>query len=208
MALLPPSDLLNLSEAARFLGVHPSTVRLWADKGELPTQRTSGGHRRFQRADLETWNASHRQGLAPGAALIVQSALGRTRMDLTDGQLSRLAWYNKMSETARLAHRETGQRLLALLKKYLMDEDRESVLGDARRLGVDYYRLGKASKLSLTENVRAFLHFRDHLTESVVQMVEAAGSGQTHSLTQLNSLTGHFTNEILIALISAAEADK
>lgn len=208
MALMPPSDLLNLSEAARFLGVHPSTVRLWADKGELPTQRTSGGHRRFQRADLETWNASHRQGLAPGAALIVQSALGRTRMDLTDGQLGRLAWYNKMSEPARLAHRETGQRLLALLKKYLMDEDRESVLGDARRLGVDYYRLGKASKLSLTENVKAFLHFRDHLTESVVQMVEAAGSGQTHSLTQLNSLTGHFTNEILIALISAAEADK
>lgn len=208
MAADPRSDLLNLSEAARFLGVHPSTVRLWADKGELPTQRTSGGHRRFQRADLEMWNASHRHGLAPGAALVVQSALGRTRLDQTEGQLARLPWYNKMNESARLAHREMGQRLLTLLKKYLMDEDRESVLGDARRLGVDYYRLGKASKLSLTENVKAFLHFRDHLTESVVQMVEAAGAGQTHSLTQLQSLTSHFSNEILVALIAASEADK
>jgi excisionase family DNA binding protein len=208
MAADTHSELLNLSEAARFLGVHPSTVRLWADKGELPTQRTSGGHRRFQKSDLEMWNASHRQGLAPGAALVVQSALGRTRLDLTEGQLARLAWYNKLNEPARLALRETGQRLLNLLKKYLMDEDRENVLVDARRLGVDYYRLGKASKLSLTENVKAFLHFRDHLTESAVQMVEAAGSGQTHSLTQLHSLTAQFTNEILIALISAAESDR
>jgi excisionase family DNA binding protein len=208
---MPPSrspDLLNLSEAAHFLGVHPSTVRLWADKGELPIQRTSGGHRRFQRADLETWNANHRRGLAPGAALVVQSALGRTRLDMTEGQLARLPWYMKLSESARVTLRETGQRLLTLLKKYLMDEDREATLSEARRLGVDYYRLGKASKLSLSENVKAFLHFRDHLTESVVQIVEAAGSGQTHSLSQLQTLTAQFTNEILVALIAASETDR
>ena len=199
-------EWLNLSEAARQLGVHPSTVRLWADKGDLPSQRTSGGHRRFRRSDLEAWNVNHRRGMTPGAALVIQSALGRTRMDMSEGQLARAPWYAKLSEAARSAHRETSQRLLALLKKYLTTEDRAAVLGEARRLGADYYRLGKASKLSLSENVRAFLYFRDHLAGSVAQVVEAAGPVQTQSLAELHTLTAQFTNEILIALIAAYEA--
>ena len=198
-------DWLNLSEAARLLGIHPSTVRMWADNDDIPSQRTKGGHRRFRKTDLEAWNASHRRGSTPGASLIVQSALGRTRMEVNEGQLARLPWYTKMSESARTAHRETSQRLLALLKKYLSDDDRDATLNEARRLGQDYYRLGKASKLSLTENVRAFLYFRDHLTQSVVQMVEATGVTATHSLAELQHLTAHFTNEILIALIAAHE---
>jgi excisionase family DNA binding protein len=200
------SEWMNLSEAAGLLGVHPSTVPLWADKGDVPSQRTSGGHRRFRRTDLEVWNANHRRGIAPGASLVVQSALGRTRMDVSEGQLTRLDWYVKLSETARVAHRETSQRLLTLLRKYLTAEDREPLLGEARRLGADYYRLGKVSNLSLAENVRAFLYFRDHLAGSVMQMVEAAGSMQTQPLAELHSLTAHFTNEILIALIATYES--
>lgn len=201
-------DWLNLSEAARLLGIHPSTVRMWADNGDIPSQRTKGGHRRFRKTDLEAWNVSHRRGVTPGASLIVQSALGRTRMDVSEGQLARLPWYSKMSDSARTAHRETSQRLLTLLKKYLSEDDRDAILTEARHLGQDYYRLGKASKLSLAENVRAFLYFRDHLTESVVQMVEAAGTASTHSLAELQHLTAHFTNEILIALIAAHETEQ
>jgi excisionase family DNA binding protein len=200
-------DWLNLSEAARLLGIHPSTVRMWADNGDIPSQRTKGGHRRFRKTDLEAWNASHRRGVTPGASLIVQSALGRTRMDVSEGQLARLPWYSKMSDSARAAHRQTSQQLLTLLKKYLSDDDRDATLNEAHRLGQDYYRLGKASKLSLAENVRAFLYFRDHLTESVVQMVEAAGAAPNHSLAELQHLTAHFTNEILIALVAAHETE-
>lgn len=199
-------EWMNLSEAAGLLGVHPSTVRLWADKGDLPSQRTSGGHRRFRRADLDTWNTNHRRGITPGASLMVQSALGRTRMDVSEGQLARLDWYAKLSDQARAAHRETSQRLLLLLRKYLTAEDREPLLAEARRLGADYYRLGKSSKLSLAENVRAFLYFRDHLADSVMQMVEAAGSVQTQSFSEIHSLTASFTNEILIALIATHES--
>src|SRR4051794_2998670 len=36
---------VGLSEAAKILGAHPATVRSWADRGELPSQRTPGGHR-------------------------------------------------------------------------------------------------------------------------------------------------------------------
>ncbi len=44
-------EWLSLSEAAELLGMHPATVRLWADRNELPSRRTNGGHRRFRRSD-------------------------------------------------------------------------------------------------------------------------------------------------------------
>ena len=40
-------EWLSLREAAEMLGMHPATVRLWADRNELPSRRTNGGHRRF-----------------------------------------------------------------------------------------------------------------------------------------------------------------
>lgn len=40
-------ELLTTAEAARRLGVGPSTVKRWADDGLLACVRTAGGHRRF-----------------------------------------------------------------------------------------------------------------------------------------------------------------
>ena len=61
------SDWLNLGEAAELLGVHPSTVRAWADRGEIPVQRTPGGHRRFRQADLEA-HANRQRATRPAGA--------------------------------------------------------------------------------------------------------------------------------------------
>ena len=44
---------LSLKQAAERLGIHPITLRRWADNGELPTLLTPGGHRRFAVADLD-----------------------------------------------------------------------------------------------------------------------------------------------------------
>ena len=46
-------DWLTLGEAARYLGVAPSSLRKWADSGRLGTFRTPGGHRRFRKGDLD-----------------------------------------------------------------------------------------------------------------------------------------------------------
>jgi excisionase family DNA binding protein len=40
--------LLSTSDAANLLGLHPSSVKRWADQGKLESERTSGGHRRFR----------------------------------------------------------------------------------------------------------------------------------------------------------------
>ena len=46
---------LTLSEASRLLGVHPATLRQWADAGQVPSYRTPGGHRRFEASELRAY---------------------------------------------------------------------------------------------------------------------------------------------------------
>ena len=58
MTTLPPDTpdhddaWLTLSQAARFLDVHPTTLRRWANNGDLPAMVTPGRHRRFAATDL------------------------------------------------------------------------------------------------------------------------------------------------------------
>src|SRR5688572_17845536 len=107
-------DWVSLWEAAEILGVHPTTVRHWADSGDLPSQRTPGGHRRFRRRDLMQWaSAHHPQPNEVGsseAQLMMQSALGRARLEVGDGQLHGLGWYDQFNEETRQAHRMLGRR--------------------------------------------------------------------------------------------------
>lgn len=55
MSMRDDSEWLTLGQAARFLGVAQSTIRKWSDQGRVPAFYTPGGHRRYRRADLETF---------------------------------------------------------------------------------------------------------------------------------------------------------
>src|SRR5260221_11089949 len=116
-------EWVSLREAADRLGMHPATIRLWADRNELPSRRTNGGHRRFRRSDIE---ARLRQEVEhkprPAAQLLVQSVLGRVRFAFTDGTLNTLPWYEHFNESARDAYRSLGRRVLELLLRALTDD--------------------------------------------------------------------------------------
>jgi len=60
-----PQRLLTISQAAARLGVHPDTLRKWADKGLVPVIRTPTGYRRFEPQEIERVRAA--MGL-PGKA--------------------------------------------------------------------------------------------------------------------------------------------
>jgi len=201
---------LSLREAAELLGMHPATVRLWADRNELPSRRTNGGHRRFRRSDIEArLHQDAERKPHPAAQLLVQSVLGRVRFAFTDGTLNTLPWYEHFDDSALEAYRSLGGRVLELLLRALNDgTSREELRAEAVRLGAEYGSVTRDSHVPVAEAVRAFLYFRSLVDESVIQLAEVQG-GREHpdmpwaeSLHQIQALT----NEILPALIEAAQA--
>jgi excisionase family DNA binding protein len=53
--------LMNVKEAAKFLGVSPQTVYLWVERKQIPHLRVMGRNIRFLKSDLEPFRASFRQ---------------------------------------------------------------------------------------------------------------------------------------------------
>lgn len=46
---------MSIGKAAEYLGVSPSTIRLWVSTGKLRAYRTLGKHRRFLMDDLSVF---------------------------------------------------------------------------------------------------------------------------------------------------------
>jgi excisionase family DNA binding protein len=202
-------EWLSLREAAELLGMHPATVRLWADRNELPSRRTNGGHRRFRRSDIE---ARLRQDAErkprPTAQLLVQSVLGRVRFAFTDGTLKTMPWYEHFDDSALEAYRILGRRVLELLLRALNDgTPAQELRAEAALLGVEYGSVTRNSNVPVADAVRAFLYFRSLVDESVIQLAEVQGARDhpdipwAESLYQIQALT----NEILPALIEASQ---
>lgn len=59
--------LLTTREVAELMGVGPTSVKRWADTGLLPCVRTAGGHRRFNRSEVDRF-ADHHQPIVAGQA--------------------------------------------------------------------------------------------------------------------------------------------
>lgn len=209
MSIAHEDEWLSLREAAEMLGMHPATVRLWADRNELPSRRTSGGHRRFRRSDIEM---RLRQNTArkpsPAAQLLVQSVLGRIRFAFTDGTLTTFPWYSHFDDTVREEYRNLGRRLLELLLHALAGETDETELrSEAAQLGLAYGTMIRTSQVTLADAVRAFLYFRSLVDEGLLQLAEVQGSREHQELPWAESLrqVQLLTNELLPALIEAAQ---
>ncbi len=204
MASLNGDEWLNLGEAAELLGVHPSTLRAWADRGELTAHRTPGKHRRFRRAEVEAWAAARRESRPFAGQLIVENALGRTRMQMAEGQLNHTDWYPRLNDARKLEFREAGRKLLSELLRYLAEEG-EAVLEAGNGIGREYERLGRAAGLSLSETVSVFLYFRDFLYDSVIDVYQASGQRAAREWAEMHRRIVAFTNTVLLALVEAYE---
>ncbi|MCA1553422.1 MAG: helix-turn-helix domain-containing protein [Chloroflexi bacterium] len=202
-------DLITLRQASALLGVHPSTVRAWANQGKLKAVRTAGGHRRFSAKEVHALAGGHElaEQHHDDAQLIMHSALGRARMAVGDGNLTAQGWYRLYDERTREQHREMGRRLLGLMMHYLNaqgdDTQTTRILREARKLGSAYGAIATQQGLALSDAMRAFLFFRDFLLESVIQMREVVGASANSLATY--RLINQFANEVLIAMVARYE---
>ena len=58
--------LLNVGQAAAYLGVSAASLRSWANQGLVPVYRTPGGQRRFSTSDLDGFILSMREPATSG----------------------------------------------------------------------------------------------------------------------------------------------
>ena len=205
LGLSPNEKWLSLQEASQILGVHPSTLRQWADSGKIPIVRTPGGHRRF--AESSVRGLLEPEPLQPsGVQLLVQSALGRTRLEVGGGKLSEQGWYQRFNETDRAEQRELGRRLLSLVIQYLTQPaDRQEILEEARAIGRSCGERSLSSKLTLTEAVRAFLYFQDFLRDGVIQMSETVGQRGNIDLISTYQQIKVLIDEVMLAMLEVYE---
>ncbi len=188
-------DFISLKGAADIIGVHPSTVRLWTDKGILPAHRTPGGHRRYRRADVELW-AEHarRGGLEPEAAM--QTAVRNVRVRIAEGQLEAEGWYQKLDDEARMQYRQSAHSLFQGLIAFISTAGENSG-SEAHAIGFEYASRARRYELSYAEAAQAFLFFRNTLIESVVNAYREANVPFDIMLHRMHI----FTDEILVSLL-------
>jgi excisionase family DNA binding protein len=190
---------LSLSGAAKVLGVHPSTVRLWSDKGILPVHKTQGGHRRYKHGEIYLWAESNQKPHEIEPERMMQEVSKNVRLQISEGRLQAEAWYQKLDEDARTQYRMSGRSLFHGLMTYVATNgaDAES---EAYAIGYEYASRAHRYSLSYVDAVRAFLFFRNTLIDSVIKVYQEANvpSGQT---AETFGKMYTFTDDILVSLL-------
>ena len=197
------SEWVSLRRAAEILGVHPATVRNWADKGELTSRRTPGGHRRFRRSELEQLAQSQQQDDLQPVELqfIIQKALGEARMEVGEGHLEDVPWYNAMGDDTRAKMRIYGREMLDALRHYLASGAPDDHLSVAIGLGKEYATVLVKDSLTLPQAMRGFFYFSEFVINSILTWSEITPPRSAPEWATLLRQVNNFNNVMLLSLV-------
>lgn len=196
---------LTLGDVSNMLGIHPSTVRAWADQGVLPVYRTKGGHRRFLENEIDLWMRTSRQGQGIEPTHVRHDVLKHIRFKIVDKQLASESWYQKLSKEARGQYRMSGKVMMQSLSSYLSTEGEEAI-AEARSLGYEYASRGRRHELSLIDATRAFLFFRNALLEALVSVYLDARVADAAAWGDMLARVHAFTDQTMLSLMETYEA--
>jgi len=196
---------LTLKDASEFLGVHFTTLRNWADNGEIQVFRTPGGHRRFSLADLRRF-LDERVGRIAGtsADTVVNAVIQHVHHEMARIPRDQLRWHYPLDDQSHLRRRQRGQQLFALALSFVLKPGlRTRLLEEGRKLGVEYGREAHASKVSLVDVGRAVRFFRN-------QLIQAVRAEETPDLFDADDLRIQqqidlFLDEVLYAVLAGYE---
>jgi excisionase family DNA binding protein len=194
---------VNLGRACEILGVNESTVRRWADSGEIRCFRTPGGHRRFAEGELMamTQGASARQ---PEHDLET-AAVSRIRRQLHSGGKA-AAWYSAIEEQERDALRPLGTRLVELVGDYLSRRGRRALVeSEVDEIGRRYGEILHERGTPLLRAMEAFTFFRRSLDETARQLAERKSMSAEDAARARAEIAG-LADRVLLGVTAAYDA--
>ena len=191
---------------ASFLGVHYTTVRNWADRGEIRVFRTPGGHRRFSverpaRLSGGTRRSHEARGFHGDGGGRGRCACARRSRSIPQDELR---WRYALDEHESDVHRMRGSQLFSLAISFVLKPNqRERILRDGRELGETYGRDAARNDVGLRETGKAVQFFRGQLTQLLrhsenPRMLDADD-------VRVRQLLDQFLDEVLFAVLDGYE---
>ncbi|HUZ88693.1 MAG TPA: helix-turn-helix domain-containing protein [Candidatus Acidoferrales bacterium] len=196
---------VSLGEASRQLGITPGTLRRWADKGQIPSFITPGGHRRFSQSTIAALSPRPR----PRRPALSELGSGGDHISRAYRRLhpppggTPIVWVSTLSDQDRAAFRERGRKMSEALITHLDAKGRARArlaLLDAERQGREYGGHSAALGVSLSEAIEGFLRFRSPFIESLATTARQRGL-DTKEATGLLVDAGAAMDKVLLAFI-------
>ncbi|MCC6385821.1 MAG: helix-turn-helix domain-containing protein [Dehalococcoidia bacterium] len=205
----PVQNWLTLGSASELLGVSESTIRRWADAGDVRSYRTRGGHRRILEEDLRQLVTAH-AGAAPSRDTdrISDIAIGRIKRRISRGRQgggSATTAFAGLDDEARDRMRRLGRQLVDLFARYVASNTKgERFTEDAHTLGREYGRTLVTSGVGLTAAVQTFNAMRRSLEETASQVAAEAGLSAEDAVEAVEATLG-LADTILEAIAEVYE---
>jgi excisionase family DNA binding protein len=201
---------LTLTQASRALGVTPNTLRRWADRGQIPSFVTPGGHRRFALAAITSFVPSSRIQRPPLSAIGASSDhMARAYRRARPGPHSQepAGWLAALSDNERVGFRRRGKELVGQLLAYL-DADRErrtALFGVAEGYAREYGAEAAKAGASLSDTVEGFLRFRRPFVDELALLARRRHL-DTREATELLADAEAALDRLLVALMLGHKA--
>jgi excisionase family DNA binding protein len=196
---------LTLKDASAFLGVHYTTVRNWADKGEIRVFRTPGGHRRFSVEDLRAFleeRVSHTEMV--DSTEMVEAAVVRVRKEIQSIPQDEMSWRYALDEGEGDVHRARGRQLFSLAISFVLKPNqRQRILNEGRSLGETYGRDAARNDVGLRDTGKAVQFFRGQLTQLLRQSENPRVLDAED--VRVRQLLDQFLDEVLFAVLDGYE---
>ena len=196
-----PTRWVRLARACALLGVNESTVRRWADAGEIHVFRTPGRHRRFSEGELIA--------LVEGRGRrdtreLPDAAASRIRRQLHSGHAE--AWYADFAPAELESFRALGRRLVGIVDDYISKRGRRTDLEEeVGAIGEQYGRELRANGMPLGKAVQAFTFFRRSLDEAAKQLAERNHLGAEDAARAREQIAG-LADRVLVGLTAVYDA--
>jgi excisionase family DNA binding protein len=182
---------LTLDQASKRLGVHPTTLRRWANEGAIEVFVTPGGHRRFSSEALDRFAKEHqRTNLPARQPAWADHAIAHARENLREQR-----WVVGYDESERENQRYLGRRLMGLVLQFVAHPGEDpGLMAEARIIGVQHAQNAMKNGRTLQDLLNALSFFRVTLLEAVLLEIPRSGRIRTeadaHLLHRIERLVG------------------
>ena len=193
---------LALGEASKVLGVDGSTLRAWTDAGRIRAYRTPGGHRRYRQDDLAAFLRGHQQERAGKLSDLIGPHGARLMPGAARREIRRQQWYARVGPETAETMRLICRRLMDALAGYLSGGRGQPVAVQAgEEAGRELGQQVAALHLSPAEATRAFLFFKESITQAVSSHLPLPSHRKVHSIRRIEL----FLDRVLLRMMAAYE---